>query len=174
MKKTFIMAAALAIAATFASCEKEPTALELESLTGEVIVKGYVKFTYYEKDGSTLKAVANKAVASKEIVVLRGMDTDDTPGADAWTEYKVTTDDKGFYEINLPCELGKQIDEVKIQCILSHKTACYDEDANVVSDVDADFFGEAILAPAAEGNIYEKDVDVAWKVLHGNNGYIIM
>ncbi len=176
MKKTFILAALVCVAAIFASCEKkEPTALELSSLPGKVTVKGYVTFVAQEKDsGTSIKDADEKAVENSEIVVLAGMDKDGDAIADAWTSYKATTDGNGFYEITLPCELGKQIDEVKVQCAFVGKTACLDADNNAHSDVTADYFGEGKLAtPAAEGQIYELNVTATPKVLHGDFSYTI-
>ena len=51
MKKTFIFAAVIAVASMFASCEKEPTALELDNLNSKLTVAGFVTMrTWKEKD----------------------------------------------------------------------------------------------------------------------------
>ena len=175
MKKTFIMAALVVVAAMFASCEKsEPTALTVEDLGGKVIVKGYVKLSAYEKDGTTIVAADKKAVQNSEVIVLCGIDNNGDAVADEWTQYKTTTNGNGFYEITIPCEKGKGFDELKAQCTVTDKTACLDADNDPVTDVTADFFGEAKLAGgAAEGNLYSLDIEVAPKVLHGNFGYNI-
>ncbi len=175
MKKTFIMAALVAVAAMFASCEKsEPTALTVEDLGGKVIVKGYAQLLAQEKDGTTIKAADPKAVENTEIVVLCGIDKDGDAVADVWTQFKTTTNGTGFYEITIPCEKGKGFDELKAQCTTVGTTACLDADNEAVSGVTADFFGEAKLAgAAAEGNLYSLDIQLAPKVLHGNLGYNI-
>lgn len=123
MKKTFIMAAALAIAATFASCEKEPTALEPENLNGKATVCGFVQLTTYKEDSKVLVANDLEPVADQAITILYG--TDDGTGNITYVEYKATTNRDGYYTIDLPVALGQQIDDVKAQLRFFKEQATY-------------------------------------------------
>ena len=123
MKKTFIMAAALAIAATFASCEKEPTALEPENLNGKATVCGFVQLQTYKEDSKVLVANDLEPVADQAITILYG--TDDGTGNITYVEYKATTNRDGYYTIDLPVALGQQIDDVKAQLRFFKEQATY-------------------------------------------------
>lgn len=150
MKKTFIMAAALAIAATFASCEKEPTALEPENLNGKATICGFVQIQTYKEDSKALVANALEPMADQQITVLYG--TDDGTGNITYVEYNATTNRDGYYTIDLPVAIGKQIDDVKVQLKLfkEHATAAYYVNSsaeNVFITTDAWF--EAVNSAAA-------------------------
>ena len=152
MKKTFIMAAALAIAATFASCEKEPTALEPENLNGKVTICGFVQIQTYKEDSKALVANALEPMADQQITVLYG--TDDGTGNITYVEYNATTNRDGYYTIDLPVAIGKQIDDVKVQLKLfkEHATAAYYVNSsaeNVFITTDAWFQAEASAATPA-------------------------
>lgn len=123
MKKTFIMAAALAIAATFASCEKEPTALKPENLNSKATICGFVQIQTYKEDSKVLVANDVEAMADQQISVLYG--TDDGTGKITYVEYNATTNRDGYYTIDLPVALGKQIDDVKVQLKLFKEQATY-------------------------------------------------
>jgi hypothetical protein len=154
MKKTFIMAAALAIAATFASCEKEPTALEPENLNSKATICGFVQIQTYKEDSKVLVANALEPMADQQIAVLYG--TDDGTGNITYVEYNATTNRDGYYTIDLPVALGKQIDDVKVQLKLfkEHATAAYYVNSsaeNVFITTDAWFQAEAnAAAPAGQ------------------------
>lgn len=124
MKKTFIMAAALAIAATFASCEKEPTALKPENLNGKATICGFVQIQTYKEDSKALVANDLEPMADQQITVLYGTDTDGK-GNYTYTEYNATTNRDGYYTIDLPVAIGKQIDDVKVQLKLFKEQATY-------------------------------------------------
>ena len=152
MKKTFIMAAALAIAATFASCEKEPTALEPENLNGKATICGFVQIQTYKEDSKALVANALEPMADQQITVLYG--TDDGTGNITYVEYNATTNRDGYYTIDLPVAIGKQIDDVKVQLKLfkEHATAAYYVNSsaeNVFITTDAWFQAEASAAAPA-------------------------
>ncbi len=125
MKKTFIMAAVLAIAATFASCEKEPTALKPENLNGKATICGFVQIQTYKEDGGALVANDLQPMSDQQITVLYG--TDDGTGNITYIEYNATTNRDGYYTIDLPVAIGKQIDDVKVQLKLfkENATAAY-------------------------------------------------
>lgn len=125
MKKTFIMAAALAIAATFASCEKEPTALQPENLNGKATICGFVQIQTYKEDGGALVANDLQPMSDQQITVLYG--TDDGTGNITYIEYNATTNRDGYYTIDLPVAIGKTIDDVKVQLKLfkENATAAY-------------------------------------------------
>lgn len=153
MKKTFIMAAALAIAATFASCEKEPTALEPENLNGKATICGFVQIQTYKEDSKALVANALEPMADQQITVLYG--TDDGTGNITYVEYNATTNRDGYYTIDLPVAIGKQIDDVKVQLKLfkEHATAAYYVNSsaeNVFITTDA-WFEAVNNAPAPAG-----------------------
>ena len=153
MKKTFIMAAALAIAATFASCEKEPTALEPENLNGKATICGFVQIQTYKEDSKVLVANALEPLADQQITVLYG--TDDGTGNITYVEYNATTNRDGYYTIDLPVAIGKQIDDVKVQLKLfkEHATAAYYVNSsaeNVFITTDA-WFEAVNNAPAPAG-----------------------
>ena len=125
MKKTFIMAAALAIAATFASCEKEPTALQPENLNGKATICGFVQIQTYKEDGGALVGNDLQPMSDQQITVLYG--TDDGTGNITYIEYNATTNRDGYYTIDLPVAIGKTIDDVKVQLKLfkENATAAY-------------------------------------------------
>ena len=151
MKKTFIMAAALAIAATFASCEKEPTALQPENLNGKATICGFVQIQTYKEDGGALVGNDLQPMSDQQITVLYG--TDD--GNITYIEYNATTNRDGYYTIDLPVAIGKTIDDVKVQLKLfkENATAAYyknskGEDVFITTDA---WFEDVKNAPAPAG-----------------------
>ncbi len=162
MKKTFVMAALVAVAAIFASCEKvEPTALEPENLNGKLTVAGLVQLQTYKEDSKTLVPSDLQIMRNQAVVVLYG--TDDGAGNKTYVEYSATTDGQGFYSIDLPVAIGQAIDEVKVQLnvFLEGQTYGYwvdDKFEKRFERVDAWFEAEVIQAPAAAGHTYGLDL----------------
>ncbi len=154
MKKTFILAALVCVAAIFASCEKkEPTALKPENLNGNVTVAGYLRKLTYDRESSTeLKARELEVVANQKIDVLYGTEVG---GNMTYVKYEVTTNEKGLFSIDLPCALGQQIDEVKLMLDLfipNGTYAGYTEGSEIhIEQTDAYFHAEQSFKPAAEG-----------------------
>lgn len=169
MKKTFIMAALVVIAALFASCEKEPTAVEPELLGGKVTVTGFLRKQTYSKESSTeLKRNDLEFVTNQKIDVLYGTDVD---GVMSYTKYEVTTNDKGSFSIDLPCALGQQIDEVKLilDLLIANGTyAGWTEGGDThIEQTDAYFHAEKSFKPAPEGTTQSADLIMTPDVLLG-------
>lgn len=113
MKKTFIFAAVIAVASMFASCEKEPTALELDNLNSKLTVAGFVTMRTWKEKGDMLTENDPVAVKNQKVDVLYG--TKDAKGNLSFQEFSATTDGEGYYTVELPVALGQNIDQVKAQ-----------------------------------------------------------
>jgi len=159
MKKSLFFAAALAVAAIFASCEsKEPTAVLPENMNDSVIITGYVRYTTIDdKNVATAPKIVDKGT---QLTVLYGVDN---AGKMSYVPYYVNVDENGFYRIALGCAAGKQIDEVKVECSVYMKDATYAPytDSDGVTEMkktDAYFYGTASQKPAIAHNAYGLDI----------------
>ena len=164
MKKNFVLAALVAVAAIFAGCEKkEPTAVLPEDMNAKVIINGYVRSQAYEEKSSVLVPKEKKEpVANATIKVLYGVKV---KGVMTYKEYSATTNKEGFYQIELGCATGKTIDEVKVQAgaFVKDGTKAYKQNSDGSVDItttDAYFYGEKSQLNAAAGNAYKLNVDI--------------
>lgn len=168
MKKTFIMAAFIAVAAMFASCEKETTALEPENLNGKLTVAGFVTIRTWKEDSKMLVENEKDVVRDQKVTVLYGTvdptDTTATPKL-IYTEYSATTDRDGYYSLELPVAIGQTIDEVKaqVQVFLEHATVAYyieDGDKKFIT-TDAWYQAEKSTKKAPAGQTISMDLTLA-------------
>ncbi|MBR0297018.1 MAG: hypothetical protein IJQ95_06490 [Paludibacteraceae bacterium] len=113
MKKTFIFAAVIAVASMFASCEKEPTALELENLNGKITVAGFVTMRTWKEKDDMLQENAQSAVKNQKVDILYG--TKDKDGNYSYQEFSATTNGEGYYTLELPVAVGQNVDRIKAQ-----------------------------------------------------------
>ena len=160
MKKTFIMAAFIAVAAMFASCEKEPTALEPANYNGKLTVAGFVTIRTWKEDSKMLVENEKDVVRDQKVTVLYG--TKDSKGNLSFTEYSATTDRDGYYSLELPVAIGQTIDQVKaqVQVFLEHATVAYyieDGDKKFIT-TDAWYQAEKVEDDAASGKTYSMDL----------------
>lgn len=153
MKKNLLIAALVAVAAIFASCEKQSTAVLPENMDSKVTITGYVRIIKMNKE----KKQDTTIVKNAELQVLYGTDNG---GNMAYRPYSATTDKKGFYSIELGCPLGQAIDEVKVIYSCYDDTYVIPKGKTDAKKTEAYFIGEAIKTNAAAGHAYNLDVYV--------------
>lgn len=163
MKKTFIMAAFIAVAAMFASCEKEPTALELNNLNGKLTVAGFVTMRTWKEKDDALTENDPVVVKSQKVVVLYG--TKDKDGKMSYQEFSATTNGDGYYTVELPVAVGQTIDEVKTQIQVFFEKATvaqYTDGADLkFTTTDAWYQAQKIQADAPAGQTISMDLVLA-------------
>lgn len=159
MKKSLFFAAAMVVAAIFASCEhKEPTAVLPENMNDSVIVTGYVRYTTVDDKGNT---TAPKLLDEPiTVTVLYGTKEG---SAMNYVAYTTTTDKESFYKIVLGCPVGKAIDEVKVEASMYMTDCTYAPytDSNGKTEMkktNAYFYGSANKLNAAAHNAYGLDI----------------
>ena len=169
MKKNLLIAALVAVAAIFASCEKQPTAVLPENMGSKVTMTGYVRAYYLKKnaeDMTSKKSFDTVMVKNAELLVLRGTKVGESM---TYREYTATTDKNGFYTIELGCAQGQKIDEIKVIYSVYDKTYVIPQGKSDPVKTEAYFYGEAKKENAAAGHAYNLDVNVKAEDYVGEN-----
>jgi len=150
MKKISLMAAFIAVAAIFASCEKQPTAVTPENMGSTVKLTGYVRIIKMKSD----KKKDTTFVKNQEIAVLYGTQVGEKM---TYRPYVATTDKKGFYSIDLGCPVGQTIDKVKVEYSAYEETYVIPKGKSDPIATDAYFYGSAEKTNLAAPQAYNLD-----------------